>query len=441
MRTADLGTEPIGRLLWGASFQTTMSVATYGIYSLTNAWFVSRGVGPVAFAAVNLASPLLIVLAAVASTVGAGGASLVSRNLGLGDAGGAARAAGNAFLVFWAAAVTVTVVGILALGPMLTLLGATGATRAYAYDYGLIILAGSVTATGFSSLVRAEGRMAFATMLWAVPVAVQILLDPLLIFGFDLGVRGAALGTIGGQSVSAGMSMWFFFVQRNRPYRIRPADLRPHGPTLREIAAIGSPSFLSGLGITLLTALANRLLIDVGGPVALGAFALCNRIGTFVLMPQNGVALALQPITGFNAGRGRPDRVRRALRLSLAATVTYGLVASTLILICATPLIALFTDDPATRAVAHHALLVLAFVYPPTGVALLVSAYFQSLGRPWASYLLVVGAVIAVKIPLLLVFGRIGELGIYLSLPLGELVTAGLALWLLRRSRAQDRPS
>jgi putative MATE family efflux protein len=332
----------------------------------------------------------------------------------------------------------VSVVGILALNPLLTLLGATGPTRDYAYDYGLIILAGAITATGFSSLVRAEGRLAFATLLWAVPVAVQVLLDPLLIFGCDLGVRGAALGTIGGQSVSAGMSMWFFFVRRDRAYRIRPADLRPHGPTLRATVAVGAPSFLSGLGVTLMATLANRLLIGAGGPVALGAFALCTRIGTFVLMPQSGMALALQPITGFNAGRGRPDRVRRALRLSLAATVTYGLVATALLLTCAGPVVGLFTDDPATRSAAHDALVVLAFVYPAAGVAPLVSAYFQSLGRPWASYLLVVGAVIVLKIPLLLMLGHTGKTGLYLSFPLAELLTAGLALWLLRRASKRD---
>ena len=434
MQTAALGTEPVGRLLWGASFQTTMAVATYGIYALTNAWFVSWGVGPVAFAAVSLVSPLLLILGAVAATVGAGGASLVSRSLGAGDTRQAARAAGNAFLVFWATAAGVTVGGILALDPLLTLLGATGETRDYAYDYGLIILAGALTATGFSSLVRAEGRMRFATLLWAVPVAVQVLLDPLLIFGFGLGVRGAALGTVGGQSVSAAMSLWFFFVQRDRPYRIGLADLRPHGRTLRQTVAVGLPSFLGGVGATLLSALANRLLIDLGGPVALSAFALCSRIATFVLMPQAGIALALQPITGYNAGRGRPDRVRRALVLSLGATVTYGLVATVLLLVCAGPVVALFTDDPAVRAATRDALFVLALVYPVAGVAPLVSAYHQSLGRPWASYLLVVGAVLALKIPLLLGLAQAGVFWLYLSFPLAELLTAVLALLLVRRA-------
>jgi Na+-driven multidrug efflux pump len=100
--------------------------------------------------------------------------------------------------------------------------------------------------------------------------------------------------------------------------------------------------------------------------------------------------------------------------------------------------VGLFTDDPATRSAAHDALVVLAFVYPAAGVAPLVSAYFQSLGRPWASYLLVVGAVIVLKIPLLLMLGHTGKTGLYLSFPLAELLTAGLALWLLRRASKRD---
>src|SRR5262245_59082602 len=161
---AALGTAPVGQLLWHACTQTTMSVGVYGIYALTNAWFVARGVGAVAFAAVNLVAPVLLMIGAVATTVGVGGSSLVSRSLGRGDAGLAGRAAGNAFLVFWATAITVGVGGVLLLDPLLTLLGAIPDTRSYAHDYGLIVLAGAITGTGFSSLVRAEGRMRFSTL-------------------------------------------------------------------------------------------------------------------------------------------------------------------------------------------------------------------------------------------------------------------------------------
>ncbi|WP_260255978.1 MATE family efflux transporter [Streptomyces sp. 840.1] len=246
--TARLGTEPVGRLLWHACTQTTGAVGVYGIYALTNAWFVGHGVGDTAMAAVNLVAPLLLLLGAVSTTVGAGGASLVSRALGAGDRQAAARAAGNSFTLFWLCAVVTTTVGLALLDPLLTLLGAEGELRDSARPYAVILLCGALVSTGFSSLVRAEGRMGFSTLLWLVPVAVQITLDPLLIFGFGMGVEGAALGTVGGQAVSAALSLWFFFAQRGRPYRIDPSSLVPHGPTLRALLGIGLPSFLAGSG-------------------------------------------------------------------------------------------------------------------------------------------------------------------------------------------------
>ena len=428
-----LGTEPVGRLLWQACSQTTMSVAVYGVYALTNAWFVSWGVGAVAFAAVNLVAPVVMVLGAVAATVGAGGASLVSRSLGRGDRARAARAAGNAFLVFWVAAVLVGGLGVLLIDPLVTLLGATAATRGYAHDYGQVILAGSLAATGFSSLVRAEGRMRYSTMIWVLAVLTQMVRDPLFIFGLDLGVRGAALATVCGQSVSSAMGLWFFFGQRDRPYRITAADLRPHGPTLRQLVGVGAPSFLSGLGGTLLAVLTNTLLVTAGGPLVLSAFALCNRIGTFVLMPQLGIAQGLQPVAGYNAGRGAGVRVRRAITLTLRATVLYGLTVCLVLQLAAGPIVGLFTDEPAVRSAAVGALRVLALAYPCAGVATLVSAYFQALGRPRPSYLISIGAIVAVKVPLLLGFGSFGVPALWVAVPVAELVAAAGALLILRR--------
>ncbi|MDG4795672.1 MATE family efflux transporter [Micromonospora sp. WMMD1082] len=397
--------------------------------------------GPVAFAAVNTVAPVLLLVGAVATTVGAGGASLVSRSLGAGDTAQAARAAGTAFVVFWATAVTVGVAGVLLIDPLLTVLGATGPLRGYARDYAVVILAGAITATGFSSLVRAEGRMRFSTMLWVLPVLTQIILDPLLIFGFGMGVRGAAWGTVGGQAVSMGMSLWFFFGQRHRPYRIRLDDLRPHGPTLRHLVALGSPSFLAGFGAALLTALANNLLVTLGGAVALGAWALCTRIGTFVTMPQLGIAQGMQPIVGYNAGHGSTERVRRATVLTIRATIGYGTLVCAGLIVSAGPLTALFTNDPAMREQAATALRILALSFPFAGIVPLLSARFQALGQPRPSYLLSVGSILAVKAPLMIALSHIGTTGLWISVPLAELVSAAAALFLLRRSRTPVLPA
>ncbi|MGW2091443.1 MATE family efflux transporter [Promicromonospora sukumoe] len=434
-----LGTRPVGRLLWHTSSQTTLSVGVYGIYALTNAWFVARGVGPTAMAAVNLVAPVLLGLGAVATTVGVGGASLVSRSLGAGDPARAARAAGNAFVLFWAAAVTTTVLGLTFLGPLLTLLGATGATRQYAHDYAVILLAGAVFATGFSSLIRAEGRMAYSTMVWVVAVVVQIVLDPLLIFVLDLGVRGAALGTVGGQAVSAAMSLWFFFGRRDRPYRIRWADLRPHPPTIGALLGIGAPSFLAGLGTTVLTVLVNLALARTGGAVVLAAFAVCARIQTFAAMPQTGISQGLQPVVGYNAGARLLDRVTRARVLGLRATVLYGLGAAALVIVFAEPLVGLFLDDAATVRTGTEALRIIAVGLALAGVAPLVSAYFQALGQARPSYLVSIGTLLVLKIPLVLTLGHAGPTWTFVALAAGEIAAAVAALVVLRvATRGRD---
>ncbi|WP_305786278.1 MATE family efflux transporter [Symbioplanes lichenis] len=435
--TADaLGTRPVGRLLWHTCSQTTLSVSAYGIYALTNAWFVARGVGTDAMAAVNLAAPILLVLGAVSTTVGAGGASLVSRRLGAGDPAGAARATGHAFLLFWTCAVVTTVAGLLALGPLLTALGAGpgSPTRGLTRDYAVVLLCGALVSTGFSSLIRAEGRLRFATLIWLIPIMVQIILDPLFIYGLDLGVRGAALGTVGGQAVSAGMSWWFFFVQCHRPYRVTARDLRPHGPTLRALLTVGAPSFLAGFGATVLAVLVNNVLAaTVAGATALAAYAVCARIQTFAAMPQTGISQGLQPVVGYNAGLGRPDRVRRARTLALRATVGYSTIVAVIVAVGAGPLIAVFTDDPAVAPVARDALRIIAIGVACAGVTPLISAYFQSLGRATPAYLLSVGTLLVVKVPLVLAGSAAGVTGIWAGLAAGEVVSAVVALLVLRR--------
>ena len=368
-RSEALATDSIGRLLWWSCSQTTVSVGVFGIYALTNAWFVARGVGETALAAVDVVAPLLLLLGAVSTTVGVGGASFVSRRLGAGRPDAAARAAGTSFTIFWGAALATSVIGLAALDPLLRLVGATAEMLPYAQ----VLIAGAVLSTGFSSIVRAEGRLLFSTMLWIIPVIVQIVLDPLLILGAGMGVTGAALGTLGGQAVSASMALWFFLVQRDRPYRIRPAHLVPDPADAREIVAIGAPSFLAGIGTTLLAILVNTALAAAGAAF-LAAYAVCARVQTFIAMPQTGIAQGMQPIVGFNAGRGLAARVARARTLSLRASVAYGGASALLIALAAPIMVGLFVTDPAVVGTAVHALRILAIGMAVAGIAPVAAA-------------------------------------------------------------------
>ncbi|WP_416968113.1 MATE family efflux transporter [Streptomyces sp. 4F14] len=433
--TTRLATEPVGRLLWHACAQTTAAVGVYGVYALTNAWFVGHGVGDSAMAAVNLVAPLMLLLGAVSTTVGAGGASLVSRALGAGDRRSAARAAGNSFVLFWATAAATTVLGLAFLDPLLSLLGAQGELRDSARPYAVVLLCGALVSTGFSSLVRAEGRVGYSTLLWLVAVAVQITLDPLLIFGFDMGVRGAALGTVGGQAVSTAMSLWFFFGRRDRPYRIALPDLLPHGPTLRALLGVGLPSFLAGTGVTLLAVLVNSTLATAGSATALAAYAVCARLQTFAMMPHTGISQGLQPIVGYNAGRGLGDRALKARDLALRGSLVYGVLTAATLALLAEPVAGLFLNDAATVTSAGQALRVLSLGLAVAGIGPLTAAYAQSLGRPAPAYLISIGALLLIKVPLVAVLGRLGTGGVWWALTAGELATAGVALLLLRRLR------
>ncbi|MEV7030277.1 MATE family efflux transporter [Streptomyces sp. NPDC093272] len=434
--TTRLGTEPVGRLLWRACAQTTAAVGVYGVYALTNAWFVGHGVGDDAMAAVNLAAPLLLLLGAVSTTVGAGGASLVSRALGAGDRDAAARATGNSFALFWICAAATTGVGLAFLEPLLALLGAHGELRDIARPYAVVLLCGAMVSTGFSSLVRAEGRTGYSTLLWVVAVAVQITLDPLLIFGCGLGVRGAALGTVGGQAVSAAMSLWFFFRRRGRPYAIGLRDLLPHGPTLRALLAVGLPSFLAGTGITVLAVLVNTTLAATGSATALAAYAVCARLQTFATMPHTGIGQGLQPIVGYNTGRGLHHRALRARDLALRGSLCYGLLTAVALALPARPLAAVFLKDAAAVATATQALRVLVVGLAVAGIGPLVAAYAQALGRPLPAYLLSLGTLLLIKVPLVVTLGRLGVDGVWAALVTGELATAVAALLCLRHLRS-----
>ncbi len=430
--------DPIARLLWWSCSQTTFSVGIYGIYALTNAWFVARGVGSDALAAVNLAAPLLLFLGAISTTLGVGAASVVSRGLGNSQPDHAARATGNAIVFFLLAALVVTVSGLIFHEPILRVLGADETTMPFAKPYAVILLCGSVFSTGFSAIVRAEGSFSFSVFLWVVPVVCQVVLDPLLIFVLDLGVAGAALGTVGGQLVSAGMAFWFFFVNKKRPYQLRAFNLRLERPIITSILSIGATSFLTGLGATALVALVNAQLA-MFGVATVAAYAVCARVQTFLLMPQNGITQGIQPIVSFNRGRSRPDRVRHTMRLALAATLIYGVVAAGLVAMTAPAIVGAFVQDDEVLALGGQSLIVVSIGLVFSGVPQLISAYFQAVGRPAASYVLSVGTVVLLKIPLVIALACFGPTGIWMALPLGEAASAAVAVLLLRHAHKRER--
>lgn len=433
-----LGSGKIWKLLLEMSSQTTFSLLVYAIYSLTNTYFLSVGINSLAAAGASIISPVLIALGGVATIVGVGGASVVSRALGEQDIERASKTVANTFLIFWSVALMITFFGALFIRPLVYLLGATDTISPYAIVYGRIIFLGAITSTGFSAIIRADGSARFSTAIWVIPISVNTLLCWLFIMILHTGAAGAAVATVCGQSVSAGMGFYFFFFRKQRSYQIKAAYFKPDKDIIREVLMIGLPSFLKSISASLVVIVTNNLLKLIGGDGALGIFAIVNRLYASLIMPQTGIVQGMQPLVGYNFGQKRLDRVQQTITLSLIATVSYGLLIGLICLLIPATLIALLSKEAALITKGQIALRFLALSYPVSGVALLVSAFFQSVGKERDALLLTLGGILLVKLPVLLLASSLFTLnGIWASEAVSELILCASALLMFRRYQAK----
>jgi len=290
------------------------------VYSLTDALFVSWGVGESAMGGISVVLPFVFLQGAISTALGGGAASLVSRRLGAGAENEAGEFTINAMAAFYLTAVFVTALGFAFRGRVLALLGATGELYPYAETYFTILLAGNVFSTGFSAIIRAEGNACYALLIWLIPVSLNIVLDAVFILRLKLGVAGSAYATVIGQAVSFCMSVYYF--TRRSAQKFKGARFRVR--RVGEVLAIGLPSLVQMGSLSVSIALINRVLGVVGGVSGVTAFAYMSRILTFAAVPFTAVTQALSPIAGYQYGAKRPDRLRDAVRYSVFLAAGYG---------------------------------------------------------------------------------------------------------------------
>lgn len=430
-----LGTEPVHKLLAGMCIQTTLSLLLYSVYSLTDTFFLSRGVSAYAAGGVALTMPVMMVLAAVSTMAGNGGASIISRALGKGDKEKAAETAANSFLMFWLTALAFTVLGLLFLEPLLRILGADEILLPYARGYTRIILLGAVTSTGFSAIIRAEGNTRFSLYIWIFPVLINLILDPLFIFGFGWGAEGAAVATVIAQSVSAGMSVYYFFFSKRDAYVIRREHFRLKASLIGEIISIGSPSLISQMSMSFIVTIINQILLCYGGADAITAFGIVTRIQSVLVLPQNGIVQSMQPIVGYNFASRGYDRVKKVIRLSIAASAFYGVLILLVGILGAAPLVRVFVSEDEILRLGASALPLIALSFPFKGIPTIVSAVFQAEGKPFLSVALLLAGVFAVQLPVMFLLAHWFSLtGIWLSFFISDALMCIVSCVIMLRS-------
>lgn len=389
-KTKKMGTESLPKLLLKYSSVTFCALLFSSLYNIADTLFVSYGIGDTAMAGVSVVYPFMILQGAFAQTVGSGAGTLVSKYLGEKNYEKAGEVTASAMAVFYITTATLGALSIVFCPIVLKLLGAEGEIYPYARDYLIIIAAGNVFSTGFSSIIRAEGRMGYSLLIWLIPTAFNILADYIFIFVFDMGVKGAALATVGAQLISFLMSVIFFW--RISCQRLKGA--KPSIKTIKNIIALGIPVLLQMGGMSVIFIVVNNCLSYFLTAAWVSAFAYVGKIATFFIIPFNALIQAASPIISYNHGAGNTQRISKTLRYCVVALYAYSLAAVVVIRFVSPQLMGIFTKSCEIVSIGSNALNIIAFAaffLPPV---LIIGTYFQAVGNKkkslWVNLLLIV---------------------------------------------------
>lgn len=423
-KAVEMETKAIPGLILSYSSATFFALFFDALYNIIDTLFISHGVGDDAMGGVSVVFPFMIIQAGIAQMVGGGAAALAAKHLGEKDYKKAGSVTANAMLIFYSTAVITTLIGFLFMSPILKLTGVTSDILPYAKEYLSIILIGNVFSTGFSSIIRAEGRMGYSLAIWLIPTAVNIALDYVFINLLNMGVKGAALATVIGYFTSFLMSVIFFTKISCQDF----SEIKINRQTAKDIVVIGIPTLIQMSSMSLIFLLMNRLLSKFGGSVGINIFAYLSKIATLAIVPINSVAQAVSPIIGYNHGADNRARIKSTLNFGLLITEAYSVIALIAVMIIPDYFISIFTDNSEIIRDGAVALQIISPALILMPIVIILSSYFQSTGKK-VKAIISSASILVFLLILLAVLPQIFSLtGIWLSIPIACLLSALLSV-------------
>lgn len=302
-------TEPVGRLIAKFAVPCVISLLVNSLYNIVDQIFIGWGVGYLGNGATNVVFPITIVALALSLMIGDGGSAYLSLKLGEGDVDSARKGVGNAISMVTLVSVVLTAVFLIGINSFLTLFGATELLREYALEYGTIIGIGlplMMIPAALNSMIRADGSPKYAMFSMVLGAVINIIFDPIFIFIFHMGVRGAAIATVMGQAASFIVSV--VYMPRFKTLRLDAHAFRMRGKTCGNLLMFGISSFITQFAITIVMALTNNLLGKYGAAsvygaeIPLTATGIVMKVNQILISILVGISVGTQPIVGFNYG-------------------------------------------------------------------------------------------------------------------------------------------
>ena len=391
-RENDLGRDPIGKLLLRLAVPTVTAQLVNALYNIVDRIYIGHipGEGDLALTGLGICFPVILFVSAISALVGMGGGSRAVVRMGEGKLDEANKILGNCTLLLMILGLAATVVFQLCKEPMLYLFGATENTIGYSMDYLNIYLYGSIfveLALGLNFFITSQGFSTVGMASVIIGAVVNIVLDPILIFGLNMGVKGAALATITAQAVSA---VWVvrFLCGRRTKLRIQRRLLRLDAKVLAPVLALGLSPFIMQSTESLVNIAFNSSLKTYGGDPAVGAMTICSSIMQVFSLLFQGLSQGAQPIVGYNYGAGQLDRVKRTFRLLFFSSLCFSCAACAALELFPGLFVSLFNDKPELVEIAVWALHIYAAGMFMLGVQFSCQQTFVALGQTRVSLFL-----------------------------------------------------
>ena len=436
-KEVDLGKESVGKRLFILAVPTITSQVVNALYNMVDRMYIGHipEIGADALTGVGVCFPIIMIISAFAFLVGVGGSPRASIYMGKKDNDTAEKILGNCFTALIVCAIALTIIVLLFKEPLLYLFAASEDTIGYAMDYITIYAVGTIfvqLTLGLNAFISAQGFSKISMLTVIIGAVTNIALDPIFIFLFDMGVKGAALATVFSQALSAAWAIWFLF-SKHTVLRLRKENFKPSWKILAPCIALGVAPFVMQATESVLVLCFNSSLLAYGGKLAVGAMTILSSVMQFAMLPLQGLTQGGQPIISYNYGAKNAERVKKAFKLQTISCFAYAFILWALIMLFPGMFVSIFTGDPALSEITIWALRIYMATIFMMGLQISCQQTFIAFGNSKISAFLAVFRKIIVLIPLIYILPMILEddvFAVFLAEPIADVIAVATTVTL-----------
>lgn len=438
-----LAKAPLLPLLIKLSVPAMLGMFVMASYNVVDAIFIGWGVGPLGIAATSVAFPMQLFVGALSMWIAMGTASLSSRRLGAGLDDDAERALANGCLMSSVLGFVTMTLGLTFVDQLIGLMGTGEPVAGYAKEYLRIVFLGNpliIVGMLFNNTIRSEGNTRYAMYSMVLPAVLNVFLDPLFIFGFKMGMAGAAWATVTGQLVTFLWVLRYYLTGRRSLIELKFSKMPLRWEIDREILSVGASEFARQGALTVANSILMNQISRYGTPQHIAAFSIMMKVSSLAVMPIFGLGQGMQPIVGYCWGAGLYARARKTIELALGAALAITATAEVFLLTFPHVFVRAFTNDPEVVRLTVWGVRILQSTFAIVGFQVIGTVVFQALGFAGPALFLSMSRQVIFFIPALVFLPRFwGVTGVFASYPVADVaaccVTLGFLLVYRKRFR------